>query len=35
MEDYVAHGTGLFCENLKRYLKGRKLMNVIIRKRGY
>jgi phosphoglycerate dehydrogenase-like enzyme len=34
-EDYLALGTGLFCENLKRYLKGKKLMNVIIRKRGY
>jgi phosphoglycerate dehydrogenase-like enzyme len=34
-EDYLMHATGLFCENLKRYLKGKKLMNVIIRKRGY
>ncbi len=34
-EDYLIHGTALFCENLKRYLKGKKLMNVISRKRGY
>jgi phosphoglycerate dehydrogenase-like enzyme len=34
-EDYLVHGTTLFCENLKRYLKGKKLMNVISRKRGY
>jgi phosphoglycerate dehydrogenase-like enzyme len=34
-EDYLIHAFGLFCENLKRYLKGKKLMNVINRKRGY
>lgn len=34
-EDYLVHATALFCENLKRYLKGKKLMNVISRKRGY
>ncbi len=34
-EDYLLHATALFCENLKRYLKGKKLMNVISRKRGY
>jgi phosphoglycerate dehydrogenase-like enzyme len=34
-EDYLIHATALFCENLKRYLKGKKLMNVISRKRGY
>lgn len=34
-EDYLLLATALFCENLKRYLKGKKLMNVIVRKRGY
>ncbi len=34
-EDYLVLATELFCENIKRYLKGKKLMNVIIRKRGY
>jgi phosphoglycerate dehydrogenase-like enzyme len=34
-EDYLVLATALFCENLKRYLNGKKLMNVIIRKRGY
>jgi phosphoglycerate dehydrogenase-like enzyme len=34
-EDYLVLGTALFCENLKRYLKGKKLMNIISRKRGY
>ena len=34
-EDYLVLGTKLFCENLKRYLQGKKLMNVISRKRGY
>jgi phosphoglycerate dehydrogenase-like enzyme len=34
-ENYLMHGISLFCENLKRYLKGKKLINVINRKRGY
>jgi phosphoglycerate dehydrogenase-like enzyme len=34
-EEYMVLGTRLFCENLKRYLKGKKLMNIISRKRGY
>jgi phosphoglycerate dehydrogenase-like enzyme len=34
-EDYLKLATGLFCENLRRYLKGKKLINVISRKRGY
>jgi phosphoglycerate dehydrogenase-like enzyme len=34
-ENYLALGMALFCENLKRYIKGKKLMNLIIRKRGY
>lgn len=35
MEEYVAHATDLFCENLKRYLTSRKLRNIIDRKLGY
>ncbi len=34
-DDYHELATALFRENLKRYLKGKKLMNVISRKRGY
>jgi phosphoglycerate dehydrogenase-like enzyme len=35
MEDYMLHATELFCDNLKRYLDGRKLRNVIDKKKGY
>jgi phosphoglycerate dehydrogenase-like enzyme len=35
MEEYVTRATELFCENLRRYLAGKKLRNVIDRKRGY
>ena len=35
MEEYVARATDLFCENIKRYITGRKLRNVIDRERGY
>lgn len=35
MEDYMERATEVFCENLKRYLNGKKLLNVIDRKRGY
>ena len=35
MEDYMIHATELFCENLKRYLNGKKLLNVIDKKKGY
>jgi phosphoglycerate dehydrogenase-like enzyme len=34
-EDYMARATELFYDNLKRYLTGKKLRNVIDRKRGY
>jgi phosphoglycerate dehydrogenase-like enzyme len=34
-EDYLVLGTELFCENIKRYLKGKKMKNIIIRERGY
>jgi phosphoglycerate dehydrogenase-like enzyme len=35
MEEYVTRATELFCENLRRYLTGKKLRNIIDRKRGY
>lgn len=35
MEDYMLRATELFCSNLRRYLNGKKLLNVIDRKRGY
>ena len=35
MEDYMARATTLFCENLKRYLNGKRLLNVIDKKKGY
>jgi len=35
MEDYMERATDLFCENLKRYLNGRRLLNVVDKTRGY
>ena len=35
MEDYMQRATDLFCENLKRYLAGKRLINIIDKKRGY
>ena len=35
MEDYMLRATELFCENLKRYIAGKKLLNVIDKKKGY
>jgi D-2-hydroxyacid dehydrogenase (NADP+) len=35
MEDYMQRATDIFCENLRRYLDGRKLLNIIDRKKGY
>ncbi len=35
MEDYMARATNIFCENLKRYLGGKKLLNVVNKKKGY
>ncbi len=34
-ENYMVRATELFCENLRRYLAGKKLLNVIDRKKGY
>ena len=35
MADYAARATERFVENLKRYVDGRKLLNVVGKKRGY
>ncbi len=35
MEDYVAQATEVFCENLRRYLSGKRLLNVVNKNRGY
>jgi phosphoglycerate dehydrogenase-like enzyme len=35
MEDYNIRATELFCENLRRYLSGKNLINVIDKKTGY
>jgi len=35
MEDYVERATAVFCENLRRYLSGRRLLNIVDKKRGY
>jgi len=35
MEDYYMQATELFCENLRRYLNGKKLLNVVNKKKGY
>jgi D-2-hydroxyacid dehydrogenase (NADP+) len=35
MENYVEKATGVFCENMQRYLGGRRLINVVDKKRGY
>ncbi|MFC2005355.1 D-2-hydroxyacid dehydrogenase [Chloroflexota bacterium] len=34
-EDYAVRGTEVFCENLRRYLSGKKLLNVVDKKKGY
>jgi hypothetical protein len=31
----MLRATELFCENLKRYIAGKKLLNVIDKKKGY
>jgi len=35
MEDYNIRATELFCENLRHYLSGENLLNVIDKKKGY
>jgi phosphoglycerate dehydrogenase-like enzyme len=35
MEDYSERSAAVFCENLKRYLEGKKMRNVFNKKRGY
>jgi len=35
MEDYMARATDIFCENIKRYQEGKRLLNVVDKKKGY
>ncbi len=35
MEDYIGSATDLFCDNLGRYLEGKRLRNIIDKTRGY
>src|SRR4030042_4091486 len=35
MENYLERATELFCENLKRYLNGKRLLNGIDKTKGY
>jgi D-2-hydroxyacid dehydrogenase (NADP+) len=35
MEEYMDQATELFCDNIRRYLDGKELRNVIDRKKGY
>jgi len=35
MENYVARATDVFCENLRRYINGKRLLNIIDKKKGY
>lgn len=35
MEDYLTQATGVFCENLRRYLNGKRLLTLVGKKRGY
>ena len=35
MEDYAARATDVFCKNLDRYLNGKRLINIIDKKKGY
>jgi D-2-hydroxyacid dehydrogenase (NADP+) len=35
MEDYNVRATALFCENLRRYLEGKRLLTLVGKKRGY
>jgi phosphoglycerate dehydrogenase-like enzyme len=35
MEDYMLRATEVFCNNLRRHLSGKRLLNVVSRKKGY
>jgi D-2-hydroxyacid dehydrogenase (NADP+) len=35
MEGYAEQATDIFCENLKRYLAGKKLLRIVDKKKGY
>ena len=35
IEDYNARATAIFCENLRRYLAGKRLKNLVDKKKGF
>ena len=35
MENYIGHATEVFCKNVRRYLEGKRLFNVVDKHRGY
>jgi len=35
MEDYIGRSTNIFCDNLRRYLEGKRLLNVVDKQKGY
>jgi phosphoglycerate dehydrogenase-like enzyme len=35
MEDYFVQTTEVFCKNLRRYLEGKKLLNIVDKQKGY
>ncbi len=35
IDDYVFKAAGIFCENLERYISGRRLKNLVDKKHGY
>jgi phosphoglycerate dehydrogenase-like enzyme len=35
VDDYFERATELFCRNLKRYIAGKRLFNIVNKKRGY
>ena len=35
MEDYNAKATDLFCRNLERFIAGKRLFNIVGKRRGY
>ncbi len=35
MEDYISRATEVFCNNLRHYLEGKRLLNVVDKQKGY
>jgi phosphoglycerate dehydrogenase-like enzyme len=34
-EEYLVHATALFCQNLQRYIAGKRLLNLVDKEKGY